>query len=325
MQFSPCVQRVVDLFLSGMTRGTIAKQLGVDPSTVAHQLKSAGICGTQHAFDPELQVQILELWNTGFNQIEIAELLNITQPRVGRYLHAGGVATFKNMKNPNVVKSISDVQRSIIVGTVLGDGHMDLFQSGASLTLVHCIKQLPWLEWKAGQLAPLFSRTQAKVRRVKKTRSWNVQKRSMAHPLLVDLYHLFHSRPEHECTKVRGKTIHKKMVTSAVLDLVDPLALAVWYGDDGCLGRTKRGDATAGIALGCMTQSEYDLIRDWFRSAGYWCGLTKMKDSNCQVLRMYQPGTRKFVRDIAPFLHESMHYKIKNVVPELVFDDEDET
>jgi recombination protein RecA len=106
-------------------------------------------------------------------------------------------------------------QRSIIVGSLLGDGSMRC-KKNALLEINHCLKQRSYVDWKWQLLENL-------VRTPPKARSGNAGRQAyrfttLSLPQLTPFYEAFYmggrkAVPEIELT---------------------PLALAVWFMDDGC-------------------------------------------------------------------------------------------
>ena len=120
------------------------------------------------------------------------------------------------MSEGNTVGSLTETQRSIIVGSLLGDGAMRC-RANALLEINHGIKQRDYVDWKFQQLANLV-RTPPKPRPGNGNRiAYRFTTRSL--PDLTLLYGLFYTR--------RRKTVPEDLNLS-------PLALAVWFMDDGC-------------------------------------------------------------------------------------------
>lgn len=110
---------------------------------------------------------------------------------------------------------LSEVQRSLIVGSLLGDGAMRCKQN-ALLEVNHSAAQRTYVDWKYGVLQNLVG-TPPKLRQGNGGRQ-AYRFTTLSLPELRAYYEAFYS--------VSGKIIPKVELT--------PLALAVWFMDDGC-------------------------------------------------------------------------------------------
>lgn len=134
-----------------------------------------------------------------------------------------------NSKNPMNTKEIreykltlalNDVQKSILVGTLLGDGHLETQDKGKTyrLKLEHQIAQRDYLEWIYNQFkewSPGGIRS-----RIKKNGYEYV---------LFDTY-------SHGAFRFYAQQFYpsgKKEIPKLIEKLLDPIALAIWFMDDG--------------------------------------------------------------------------------------------
>jgi hypothetical protein len=124
----------------------------------------------------------------------------------------------------NTVGSLTQLQRSVIIGSLLGDGHLRAFSGrrNALLEVNHSYKQKDYVEWKYNILKNVSASPP-------KPRNGNGQRiayrfHSKQLPELTEFYSLFY----------RGG---KKVVPQSVE--LDPISLAVWYMDDGSYCRNS--------------------------------------------------------------------------------------
>lgn len=136
-----------------------------------------------------------------------------TSSKVSAY--NGGLLSPVNRSEDNTVGSLTENQRSIIIGSLLGDGAMRC-KANALLEINHSSGQKDYVDWKYLQLANLV-RTPPKLR---KSNGLRVAYRftTLSLPQLTPYYQAFYS----------GK---RKIVPRISLS---PLSLAVWFMDDGC-------------------------------------------------------------------------------------------
>lgn len=144
---------------------------------------------------------------------------------------------------------VSHEARQVILGSVLGDGHLEAPpQPGGhhGLAIKHGLKQESYCLWKASLLGPL-------VRKIDYPRE-RVRLRCVRHPVFSALAPVFGTRG---------------VVTREALEELEPLALAVWYLDDGSLSRESvrsngaRDDAAIRLCTNAFPDSEQVLLRRW--------------------------------------------------------------
>ena len=202
---------------------------------------------------------------------------------------------------PNEVKQT-------ILGSLLGDGHIRQAQcngkkTNAHLIIMHGPKQGNYCEWKWELLGPdvrgSFTRT--------KDGRWRAVTRCHKHmnPFL----------------ELIGKP---KKVTRKLLNMLDPLGLAIWYQDDGTLGIEyhKRLDGTYGIkrrrialATDCFSFEEHCIMQQYFKVVwGLDSSIVKVKlDGGARYshrITFNYENAKKFVEIVKPHIHSSMQYKI---------------
>lgn len=209
---------------------------------------------------------------------------------------------------------LSQVQHSVLVGSVLGDAnlHINSNAKNAYLKFVHGPKQLEYLHWKAAHFSEFFNTMVPYHWDNKWGRSYQLRTRSAG--VFTKYHSLFYSRPRLEC----AAGIFPKRITPEILDSVDDIALAVWYGDDGSLNVEKKESYrnSMTLALGGLSRPEYSLIAEWFRS---FVPVVRIKEtrSNCVVLKFGAEGSEVLASRIHKHLPLCMAYKIKGVKVEV--------
>lgn len=123
----------------------------------------------------------------------------------------------------------SDVHKSVVLGSILGDGSLVIPKRGknARLQIKHCTKQKQYLIWKKRLLDP-FSRPIYQTSKPGKVVITGIETYStgtfstytVSHPILTDYYHKFYSKG------------HKR-VDELVIKELNLLALGIWIADDG--------------------------------------------------------------------------------------------
>lgn len=206
-------------------------------------------------------------------------------------------------------------RRSAIIGMVLGDGSLsrNRFRDGsyagnALLRIAHSVKQRSYLEWKRDIVQPMFGyplelRDKYSIARGKRYPvSWLVTR---VNPQLTRLYRLMYD-------PVTGR----KHVTPSILKMLDDRAVAIWYMDDGCLSKTVGRGATVCLATNGFTFDENELIRDWlYNRYGVSFNINMHRKSGTYNLRRGISDARKMIDAIAPYIIESMQYKVNYPQP----------
>lgn len=296
-----------------MKQREIAEVVGLTQGSVSKYLRRNNIEGYSGArlevrIDRELEARIRVLYEQGLEQKEIALRLGMpNQPMVHRYLRRMGLTGF----NYNWLKELTEEQHQILVGTMLGDGHLQLGKGKkqACLSMGHCDAQAEWMRWKRDKLGVLFRDSWSRYK-TKDTGVWCVSTSSRSHPILTEYHKLFYSRPDAEMTE----HIHRKMVTPEILERANnPLSIAVWFGDDGSKDKgSKNQHPRISLALGAMTEREYVMIKEWFDPTGSVSTFSDT-DSNCKVLRFKKDFSIRLAACLRPQLHKSMQYKLDGV------------
>jgi hypothetical protein len=190
----------------------------------------------------------------------------------------------------NTVGSLSEVQHAIVTGTLLDDGSMRC-KANALLEINHSADQQGYVEWKYRYLADLVA-TPPRVRDGNGgRRACRFVTRSL--PELTPYYRRFYDAG-------------KKRVPNVELS---PLALAVWFMDDGCRSRTAVYLNTQQFDLA----SQYTLLQALYDQWGIEGALNR--DKTYYRIRLSVGGTRVLARLIEPHLLEEFRYKLPQVTP----------
>jgi recombination protein RecA len=111
----------------------------------------------------------------------------------------------------------------------------------------------------------------------------------------------------------------KKHLTWDYFKALTPQALAVWYMDDGCFTvrskgvqeRTLGGTGRIEICVEAMSSGSRERLAEYLRdSRGLDVKLTVRGARQISVLQFTTAASEKFQKLIAPYVHESMEYKL---------------
>jgi recombination protein RecA len=190
----------------------------------------------------------------------------------------------------NTVGSLSEVQRAIVVGTLLGDGAMRC-KANALLEINHCMNQREYVDWKFSQLSELV-RTPPQSRQGNGKRiAYRFVTRSP--PELTPYYRTFYGPA--------GKRVPEVVLS--------PLSLAVWFMDDGCRSRRAVYLNTQQFALADQHRL-LDMLQVQWKLDG-----TLNRDKTYYRIRLSVDATSRFAELIKPHLLPMFLYKLPQVTP----------
>ncbi|QVQ54759.1 intein-containing recombinase RecA [Spiractinospora alimapuensis] len=198
---------------------------------------------------------------------------------------------------------LNDQQRQVVLGAVMGDGSLSpntRGRTGVRFRMGHGGQQADYLDWKVSLLGNIgHSRTTSDKGAV-----------------FAD----FTPLPElHELREVVYFGDGKKHLTWEYLKSLTPLALAVWYMDDGCFvprskgvqQRTAGGSGRIEICVEAMSPGSRERLLAYLRDThGLDVKLTERGTRDIATLIFSTAATARFQEMIAPYVHESMAYKL---------------
>jgi hypothetical protein len=189
----------------------------------------------------------------------------------------------------NTVGSLTQLQRSVIIGSLLGDGCLRTFpgRKNALLEINHSYRQKEYVDWKYN----LLKDVSAAPPKARKGNGSRIAYRFYSRQLLefTEYYKLFYRKGR--------KIIPDNLV-------LDPIALAVWYMDDG--SRCRDSDVYFNSQqFGIVDQNK--MIQALSR-LGLYSKLNKDKRYyRIRLLKSSIPRLCELLRDIIP---PSMKYKL---------------
>lgn len=194
---------------------------------------------------------------------------------------------------------ISEEQKAILVGSLLGDGTLRTGRRAvnANLKIEHGLNQKEYVLWKYQILKPwVFTEPKVSYRyRISGERyakSWWF--RTIRHPILTEFYKRFY---------VNGR----KIIPADIIHDLNSLVLAIWIMDDGSFNRNKIDISTYAFNL-----SEINLLQRVLKSR---FGLeTKYYQDRKKGHRMYldTKETQKLISIIKPHIIPTLAYKINS-------------
>ncbi|MGA9358633.1 MAG: intein-containing recombinase RecA [Mycobacterium sp.] len=198
---------------------------------------------------------------------------------------------------------LSDQQFQVVMGSLMGDGNLSpnlRDRNGVRFRLGHGAKQLEYLQWKTALMGNI----------------WHTVRENSQGASFVD----FTLLPElAELRRAVYLGDGKKFFSEEYLKALTPLALAIWYMDDGSFSVRSKGlqERTAGgsgrieICVEAMTEGTRVRLRDYLRdNHGLDVRLRSAGSVGKAVLVFSTAASAKFQALVAPYLAPSMEYKL---------------
>jgi len=186
------------------------------------------------------------------------------------------------------VGSLTQLERSIIIGSLLGDGYLRIVsgRANALLEINHSISQKEYVDWKFEMLSNIC-KSGPKSRKGNGARiAYRFTTRQ--HPELTDFYRMFYINQQ-------------KRIPDLILD---PIMLAIWYMDDG--SKCRDSDVYLNTQQFCV-EDQQKLLR-MIKVLDIECSLNR--DKNYWRIRIKKSSIHKFFSIIERYIIASMMYKL---------------
>ncbi|OBH18161.1 intein-containing recombinase RecA [Mycolicibacter terrae] len=198
---------------------------------------------------------------------------------------------------------LSDQQFQVVLGSLMGDGNLSpnrRDRNGVRFRLGHGAKQLEYLQWKTALMGNIG----------------HSKRENAAGSHFVD----FTPLPElGELQRAVYLGDGKKFFSEDYLKALTPLALAIWYMDDGSFSlrskglqeRTTGGSGRIEICVEAMSEGTRTRLCDYLRDThGLDVRLRLSGSAGKAVLVFSTAATAKFQELVAPYMAPSMEYKL---------------
>ena len=189
----------------------------------------------------------------------------------------------------NTVGSLTQVQRSVIIGSLLGDGYLRVVpgRSNALLEVNHSFAAKEYVDWKYATLKNLC-RSGPKSRIGKGNR----------------IAYRFTTRQSEELSTLYKSFYRdrRKLIPSELM--LDPIMLAVWFMDDGSKCRDR--DVYLDTQQFCSEDQKRCVAL--LENLGIESSLNR--DKRYQRIRIKKSSLPKFWGIISPYIIPSMKYKL---------------
>ncbi len=195
-----------------------------------------------------------------------------------------------------VKEKIDAEAEQVLIGSLLGDGGLQIIKKGinANFKEVHSIKQKNYLLWKKEMLVffkPKLTAYKIFDNRTKKY-YYYIMLFTKVHPILTEYHKLIYTKK-------------KKSINKSILKKIGPMALAVWYCDDGSFGYINQNAKIATY----LTYKENLLIANFLKEK-FDIKCTINKDGESYHLYFNVKEIVKFLKLIKDYVPRCMNYKL---------------
>lgn len=189
----------------------------------------------------------------------------------------------------NTVGSLTQLQKSIITGSILGDGYIRIItgRKNAFLEINHSYNAKEYVDWKYMMLKNV-SGSEPKLRKGN-GRRLAYRFYSRQHPEITNFFSVFYYNS-------------KKIIPDNLR--IDPLALAVWYMDDG----SKCRESDVYLNTQQFIESDQTKLIECLAVMGVESKMNR--DKQYWRLRIIKSSIPKFMQIIKNYIIPSMQYKL---------------
>jgi hypothetical protein len=195
---------------------------------------------------------------------------------------------------------LSIIQREIIVGTLLGDGHLETQNNGKTyrLKIEHSTSQKTYVDW-------LYAMFEEWVRTKPQEKSTILNEKTYKK--------YWFSTLSHSALRFYAQQFYqgnKKVMPKLIGKLLTPRALAIWFMDDGSI----KSHQTKSLILNTHSFSEKDLERTQEALLLKFKIQTKLRRQR-EGLQIFIPSREAdtFARIIRPYMLDEMKYKLQRL------------
>ena len=186
--------------------------------------------------------------------------------------------------------------RSIIVGTLLGDGHLETQNGGRTwrLKIEHSVKQKTYVDWLYEHLENWVLQPPKEKTKVVKGKTYT---------------NIWFSTVSDGKFRFYGQQFYdkdgKKHVPSRINKMLTPIALAVWFMDDGS-AKSRQHKALI-LNTQCFSKSEQKLlIKTLSEKFEIEANLRPQREGYQLII----PRPEKFIELVKPYLLTDFYYKL---------------
>lgn len=277
-------QQFIQFYNRGLNDTEISKELNVSNAAVTYHRQKRGLKKNFEYKSSIDEEKFISLYEKGLSDREIAKIINISKSAIGDYRCKLGLGKFYKPIN------FSLFQRSVLIGTLLGDGHLRIDNLNAHGDFAHCVAQKEYALHKYEILKELCSCPKEEFPYDKRTNKVypRISVRFISHPYLNPIYTILYKDK-------------KKIISKEILAEFTNVSLAYLYMDDGTKNKCGYTICTNGFDITSIRLLS-DALLDKFG----------IESSIHKENMLYIPARSKdaFKNLVSPYIIESMKYKL---------------
>lgn len=224
---------------------------------------------------------------------KIAEMFGVAGGTINYYRKKYDIQKIECWQRKCLPKTLSDSEKEVVLGYLLGDGHLGLNSKYAHLRVSQCKQQKAFVD----QLHSLLCRWAAykPVEDVYKNKKrdetyYTCRFDTVGHPVFHAMYLMCYPGG-------------KKRITVEWLEKVGPLGLALWYQGDGSL----HGETLPTFKTESFSKAEHQLLVGWFLDK---FGITTYYRPIASGLNLCVKDSGKFRKLVEPYIIPEFSYKL---------------
>lgn len=286
------IQRLVELHKEGKTDAEIASIMNVPRQLVQVHRKKLGLESnfSYKSFRKMDYEEVEKLVKENRTDREIAELYKVKPISIYFFRKRNNIERDNLLVNSAIKPT--DRQRSIILGSLLGDASLRKTNTNPFFSCEHGIKQLEYCKWKAKELESLGAKFSTSKRKTIDKRTGIYYESAIcrlpANPEFLDIYNNLY---------IDGR----RTITKEYLQHFDELSLAVMFMDDGSFT-----GHSINIATNCFTEDELLILIDFFKER---FDLTFHINANHSIY-LLKKDFEHFKALVLPFMRQELLYKL---------------
>jgi hypothetical protein len=194
---------------------------------------------------------------------------------------------------------LTSKQREILVGLILGDGHLETLNNGKTyrLKIEHSLKQKEYLDWLYSNFKEWINKTPEVRKRISLGK-------------IIETYGF--TTYSSGILRFYGQQFYfngKKIIPKIINKIITPQSLAIWFMDDGSIKSKKH--KTLLIHTQGYSKNDLELIIKVLKNKfGLKVGLQKQYDK--WRLYIFSESVNDFKKIISPYILPSMQYKFND-------------
>lgn len=206
------------------------------------------------------------------------------------------------------IEKLTENEEALIMGTLLGDAHIQRRGRSYRLKIAHGIDQSEYVEWKFTNLQRLCNPGVIPVQSLMQNK-YGVVHFYLRSGLYLEPYHkLFYTEKERN----KGEFRPTKVITRDLINHLpmNPITLATFFMDDGSV---RNDCAGAKLATQCYSLEENHLLNEYLGKWGVHCQVVAhIKSKNQYYLSIPAESFRILREHIDPIVKEvpNMTYKL---------------